>query len=186
VASLLLPSLGMGLLGQWLEKVWGLVGASAGLITLLSLGFWTVLLRVLPAAMSQSLLSYAVPLSSLLFNLFFAGIGAGASPGPLIACGPAVLGLMAITLAVHLGTSLLALRGLNALSLSRGRPEERVGVDELVVASNANIGGPATAAALAGALGRPDLVLPATAMGTVGYALATTLGVVLYSFLRRV
>jgi uncharacterized membrane protein len=176
----------MGLLGQWLEKVWGLIGASAGLITLLSLGFWTMLLRVLPAAMSQSLLSYAVPLSSLFFNLFFAGIGAGASPGPLIACGPAVLGLMAITLAVHLGTSLLALRGLNALSLSRGRPEERVGVDELVVASNANIGGPATAAALAGALGRPDLVLPATAMGTVGYALATTLGVVLYSFLRRV
>jgi cobalamin biosynthesis Mg chelatase CobN len=51
-----------------------------------------------------------------------------------------------------------------------------VELDELLVASNANIGGPATAASFAGLIGRPDLVAPAAAWGTVGYGVATFLG----------
>ena len=46
--------------------------------------------------------------------------------------------------------------------------------------SNANVGGPATAAGFAGLLGRQCLVVPATIYGTLGYAIATTLGIGLY------
>ena len=43
-------------------------------------------------------------------------------------------------------------------------------VDEALVASNACVGGPATAAAFASATRREDLVVPAVVWGTVGYA----------------
>ena len=56
-------------------------------------------------------------------------------------------------------------------------------LDEILVASNANIGGAATAASFAGLIGRPDLVAPAAAWGTVGYGIATFLGCRLYSIL---
>jgi len=44
------------------------------------------------------------------------------------------------------------------------------------VASQANIGGGTTALALARSLGRPDLVLPAVLVGSVGTALGTFVG----------
>ena len=66
-------------------------------------------------------------------------------------------------------------------------PPVIIGIDEMVIASNANIGGPATAAAMAtsSSLQRPDLGLPATVTGTVGYALATALGVTLFKLLNK-
>ena len=61
-----------------------------------------------------------------------------------------------------------------------GREGRLVSLDELIVASNANVGGPATAASFAGLLGRPNLIVPATLYGTLGYGIATTLGVGLF------
>ena len=46
---------------------------------------------------------------------------------------------------------------------------------ELLVASNANIGGPATACALCDARGWAELTTPALLVGNLGYALATFL-----------
>lgn len=182
-------SFAIGWAGQAAESRLRLLGSSASIITAASLLCWGGLLRLSSSSqLVSSLVSWVTPLSALLFNLFFGSIGAGATPGPLVAAGPAVLGLMSVTLAVHLSTCLLAMRALNRLLLRRRGPQEGgsgggVGMEELIVASNANIGGPATAAALAGAINRPDLVLPATAMGTVGYALATGLGVGLFKLL---
>ena len=54
------------------------------------------------------------------------------------------------------------------------------GIDEALVASNACVGGPATAAAFATATCREDLVVPAVVWGTGGYASGTGLGMALY------
>ncbi len=52
-------------------------------------------------------------------------------------------------------------------------------------ALHANVGGPATAIAMAGAMGWPALVAPAATCGAVGYALGTPLGCLLHRVLAR-
>ena len=53
----------------------------------------------------------------------------------------------------------------------------------LLTASNANVGGPATACALAVGCGWPGLVTPALLVGNLGYAIATPLGILLHRVL---
>ena len=55
---------------------------------------------------------------------------------------------------------------------------------ELVIASNANMGGPTTAAAMAVARRWHHLVLPAVLCGTLGYAVATFIGTAVGNWLR--
>ena len=54
------------------------------------------------------------------------------------------------------------------------------------VASQANIGGPTSALALARSLGRGDLLLPAVLVGSLGYAIGTYLGFLMAALLSRV
>ena len=56
---------------------------------------------------------------------------------------------------------------------------------EIVLASNANVGGPTTAAAMASSKRWNDLVLPALLSGIFGYAVATGLGLGLSVFLKH-
>ena len=49
----------------------------------------------------------------------------------------------------------------------------------LAVASQANIGGPASAMALAGARGYTNLLLPGIAVGLLGYAVGNYMGVMI-------
>lgn len=168
----------LGQAGQWAERRAGVPGAAAAATTALSLGFYAACRRLAPQAF-RALSARAPALSAFLFALFFAAIGAGASLGHLLLSGPCVLALMGVALAVHLAATVLALRLYNAAATSP------IGVDEMIIASNANIGGPATAAAMAASIGRPDLVLAATATGTVGYAAASVLGVALHAWIVR-
>lgn len=55
----------------------------------------------------------------------------------------------------------------------------RVPMAEMLVASQAAIGGPSTALALATSLERDDLAVPGVALGLLGYAIGTYLGVVM-------
>jgi uncharacterized membrane protein len=56
--------------------------------------------------------------------------------------------------------------------------------DLVALASNANVGGTATAAAFAASLGRPDLRLPGILIGSVGNAVGTYLGIIVAELLR--
>ncbi len=117
-------------------------------------------------------LTGADELGVVLMQVFFATIGAGAHVGTVLRVGPALFAFAAVILAVHLAVLLLAGRLV------------RADVRELVVASNANMGGPATAAAMAVARGWRGLVIPAVLCGTLGYAVATFIGVAVGSALR--
>ena len=79
--------------------------------------------------------------------------------------GPVLFLFAALILAVHLTVVLLAGWLL------------RLDLAELVIASNANMGGPTTAAAMAVARRWETLVIPAVLCGTLGYAIATFIGV---------
>jgi len=109
---------------------------------------------------------------TLLMQVFFAAIGASANIGVVLRVGPILMVFAATILLVHLVLILLA--------------GKAMGLDlvEIVIASNANMGGPTTAAAMAVARRWESLVIPAILCGTLGYATATFIGVAVGRWLR--
>ena len=111
-------------------------------------------------------------LGMLLMQVFFAVIGASANVAVVFRVGPMLFVFAALILSIHLVVLLLAGRLF------------RLDLRELLIASNANMGGPTTAAAMAAANRWPALVMPAILCGTLGYAFATFAGVALGNWLR--
>eukprot|EP00887_Chlorella_sp_A99_P002860 scaffold6.g2860.t1 len=108
----------------------------------------------------------AEALGAALMMVFFAAIGAGAgSLASLASCGP-LLAFIAIMCSVHAAVLLLV-----------GRLALRLPLDVLLMGSNCCIGGPATAAAMAGARRWHHLLQPAILVACLGYAVATALSV---------
>ena len=105
---------------------------------------------------------------SALMGLFFATMGASADPSLALRSGPAVLAFIGILLAVHLAVVMALGRGILGLP-----------VPSLLLASNANVGGAATAAAMAHARGWTHLAPSALLVGSLGYAVGTPLGLAL-------
>jgi len=90
----------------------------------------------------------------------------------VIKVGPILFVFAAIILAVHL-----------AFLLTAGKIF-KLDLAEIVIASNANMGGPTTAAAMAVARKWQPLVIPAILCGTLGYAVATFIGVAIGLWLQ--
>ncbi len=111
-------------------------------------------------------------IGALLMQVFFVVIGASANLYVVLRVGPILFFFAAVILLVHL-VFILAAGKLFKLDLA-----------EIVIASNANMGGPTTAAAMAVARKWKDLVIPAVLCGTLGYAIATFIGVAIGNFLR--
>ncbi len=111
-------------------------------------------------------------IGTLLMQVFFAAIGASANVIVVIKVGPVLFVFAAVILFVHLSFILIAGK-LFKLDLA-----------EIVIASNANMGGPTTAAAMAVAKKWKALVIPAILCGTLGYAVATFIGVAVGYWLR--
>jgi uncharacterized membrane protein len=108
----------------------------------------------------------------LLMQVFFAAIGASANVLVVLKFGPILFLFAALILFVHLMFLLVAGK-IFKLDLA-----------EIVIASNANMGGPTTAAAMAVARKWRALVIPAILCGTLGYAVATFIGVAIGYWLR--
>ena len=111
-------------------------------------------------------------IGTLLMQVFFAAIGASANVLVVIKVGPVLFLFAATILLIHLLFILLAGK-LFKLDLA-----------EIVIASNANMGGPTTAAAMAVAKKWNALVIPAILCGTLGYAVATFIGTALGYWLK--
>lgn len=56
-------------------------------------------------------------------------------------------------------------------------------LEEAILASNANIGGPTTAAAMAISKGWQKLVAPSMLVGTLGYIIGTYIGILIGQYL---
>ena len=106
----------------------------------------------------------AFPLGLLAIHVFFVLIGISSKFSEILTLGLEVFYLTALLVAIH-G---IVLFGLAAMF--------RIDQQTTAVASQAAIGGPSTAMAIAISLKRNDLVLPGLVVGLLGYALGTYLG----------
>ena len=93
----------------------------------------------------------------------------GAAGSVLVDAGPKILAFLGMLYGGH--ALVVYALGARLLRLPRSI---------LCVASNAAVGGPATAAALAAGKGWDGAVGPGVAVGTVGYAVATFLGLAFF------
>lgn len=113
-------------------------------------------------------------LGILCIQMFFAASGAAGSIALVIQQAPSLFAFSAMQIAVHFG-----------ILMSVGRGVFRLPPRELYLASNACVGGPTTAAAMAQAKGWKRLVLPALLIGILGYATATGLALAMGPILLR-
>ena len=100
-----------------------------------------------------------------LMLVFFAALGASADPRVAIKAGGPACVFIAVQLATHL--AIVAVVGVGAMRLPAWAA---------LTASNACVGGPATAAAMASARGWTAAVQPAIVVGSIGYAVGTPIG----------
>lgn len=99
-----------------------------------------------------------------LMLLYFSVVGASAGPKEAFIGGWPLLGFIFMLVSIHLGV-ILSLGGWSKIPMRM-----------ILVASNANIGGPGTAAAMASCRGWKSLVKPALLVGTLGYTIGTGVG----------
>lgn len=106
-------------------------------------------------------------IGTFLIYLFFVVIGIPASIPLIIENAPLLLVFVFIIVVVNLTVSLTAGKLL------------KYDLEEILLASNANVGGPTTAAAMAIAKGWKDLIGPILVVGTLGYIIGNYVGTAL-------
>jgi len=150
----------------YLQDLTGIKGSAILIITLLVITIATLF----PKPMNQ--IKGADMIGTFLMQIFFAAIGASANIIIVLKVGPVLFLFAGLILLVHL-LFILIFGKLFKLDLA-----------EIVIASNANMGGPTTAAAMAVGRKWKSLVIPAILCGTLGYAVATFIGVGVAYFLH--
>jgi uncharacterized membrane protein len=138
----------------------------------------TSLLTVLAATLFPSFFARiraaGTALGILCIQMFFAASGAAGSVISVMRQAPSLFAFSALQIAIHFG-----------FLMAVGRGVMKLPVRELFLSSNANVGGPTTAAAMAQAKEWPRLVVPALLIGILGYAVATGIALALGPVLVR-
>jgi len=152
--------------GYAIADAFGLSSGAILVVTALAVALATFF----PSRLSK--LSGAEETGTLLMMVFFAVIGASANIGVVLREGPVLFVFAGLILTIHL----LVILGAGKLF--------KLDLAEIVIASNANMGGPTTAAAMASARHWRALVTPAILCGTLGYAVATFIGAAVGNWLE--
>jgi uncharacterized membrane protein len=146
-------------LGNKLAEWCGVPGYGIMFITALTLALANLFPRQLKSLRGE----YEVGLFCM--YLFFAAVGISADVLALLNEALVVAAYAAVILLFHAAVT---------FGVSR---YFKLDLMEVVIASNACAGGPASAAALAAGKDRPDLVAPAVLLGVLGYAIANFIGI---------
>ena len=160
--TLVMLAAGLVWFADWLA---GVVGVPEVLV----LTTLVLLVAQIPAVKE---LSGSAMWGNYLLHLFLAANGAQSVIANIFVIGPAVFYFALATVAVH---------GIIIFGIGR-----LAGIDAptLAVASQANIGGPASAMALAGTRGYSHLLMPGIAVGLLGYAIGNYTGAALGTVIR--
>ena len=132
----------------------------------------TTVALVLAQAPMVRRLSGGVVLGNFIILLFLASNGAKSVVSLIVEVGPPLFFFAAGTVAIH---------GLIIFGVGLAL---KIDVDVLSIASQATVGGPTTAMALAGSRRRSDLILPGVIAGLLGYALGNYAGIGMAHFMR--
>ncbi|KAA6425464.1 MAG: hypothetical protein FRX49_04362 [Trebouxia sp. A1-2] len=124
-------------------------------------------------ASSSSPFTGSEALGGALMLFFFATIGAGAGSLSALWSTGWLTAFIAIQLSVHL-----------AVIVFGGYVVAGLPMQVVLTASNANVGGPATAAAMAASRGWPHMVRPAMLTGSLGYAVGNGIGCAVSQWLQ--
>lgn len=147
-------------LGTHIASSIGYRGGSVTVITAI-----TVALASIAPKVVAPLTASGEGLAAILMQLFFASVGASGNIGEVLRTAPTLFAWSAVAISVHVALVLLWER---VFKFTR---------KETCLASNANIGGPTTAAGMAAAKGWRSSMVPALLIGIFGYATATFIGV---------
>ena len=151
--------------------VWG-ADQLAGLLPIHEVLWLTTIVLILAQVPAVKALSGSALFGNYLLLLFLASNGARSVIANLVAMGPPVFYYAIITVALH-GVVIFGIGRLARLDYAT-----------LAVASQANVGGAASAIALAGARGYTDQLVPGVAVGLLGYAVGNYLGFVVAAMMR--
>lgn len=113
----------------------------------------------------------AQEIGTFLIYIFFVVIGCPADLWSVITNAP----LLFVFCGIIAGINILWTLGVGKVA--------KLPIEELVVSSNANLGGPSSAAAMAVAKGYNDLIIPAILVGLWGYMIGTPLGLIITDLL---
>jgi len=152
--------------------LWGSDWLGGVLAPLPSVLFLTTIALVLAQIPRVRALHGAGVIGNYLVLLFLASNGAASVLANIVVIGPPIVYFAAITVGVH---------GLVIFGVGRAVDLD---LPTLAVASQANVGGPASAMALATARGYHDKLLPGVAVGLLGYAAGNYLGLAVSAVLR--
>jgi len=153
----------------WISDALGAV--LAPIPSVLFLTTISLILAQLPAVRA---LKGAGVIGNYLVLIFLASNGAMSVLANIVVIGPPIVYFALATVMVH-GVVIFGVGRLVGLDLKT-----------LAVASQANVGGPASAMALAAARGYSDRLLPGVAVGLVGYAAGNYLGLLVSAIMRGV
>ena len=137
----------------------GLLGNKYLLMTTITM----VIASVFPKQISS--IRGSQEIGTFLIYLFFAVIGAPASIGLILRESPLLLIFALIVVLINLIVSLIFGKLF------------KFNIEEIIIASNANVGGPTTAAAMAVSKGWTELIVPALLVGTLGYVIGNYYGI---------
>ncbi|EIE21689.1 DUF819-domain-containing protein [Coccomyxa subellipsoidea C-169] len=154
--------------GQQLAVAVGFPSSSISIITLL-----TVALATCFPTQLKPLVASSEGIAFILLQIFFAAVGASGQIRAVLTTAPSLFLFCFLQIAIHLGI---------ILGVGRAAGFAR---KDLLLASNANVGGPSTAGGMAAAKGWQSLLVPALLIGTFGYSCATFVALVLGSTVLR-
>ncbi len=107
----------------------------------------------------------AQEIGTFAMHIFFAVIGVPASISLIVTKTPLLLAFCLIIVVKNMAFSFIFGKLLH------------FDLEEIIIASNANVGGPTTAAAMAASRNWSSLIVPAVLVGTLGYVLGNYYGV---------